>query len=97
VAKKNIIDTGGGGGVDEAPAVSVDQFVVLTYGAQTAKAVMLDVGTVFTQAEHAFNDAHIADLLEHNVIERVAVKVSKPAKQEMVTKSAVSGGNTSGA
>jgi hypothetical protein len=93
------------GGICEPPVEAVepvanaapDSFVVLTYGARTGKAVMLEVGTVFTQAEYEFNDVHLADLLEHNVIERVAVNVTKPASQELVTKDAnVSGGNSSG-
>jgi hypothetical protein len=88
------------GGICEPPVEVVepvanaapDSFVVLTYGAQTINAVMLPVGTVFTQAEYEFNDVHLADLLEHNVIERVGVTVTKPDSQETVTKDAPDGG-----
>jgi hypothetical protein len=78
---------GGGGGVDEEV-----KYIVLKYGACTQSAIMLDTGTVFTQAEYEFNDVHIADLLEHNVIERVGVTVTKPDSQETVTKDAPDGG-----
>lgn len=92
MAKKNI-GTGGGAGVDEAPAVAVSEWIVVTSGARLPNGVMMEIGETFTLASAGYSEAHVVNLLNERVIEPVLAKVTKPYSKEVVTKSAVSGGD----